>query len=193
MSQVVQRSAHPKGALIAVVIATFVLVHIGPANAYSLTGCKWPGHAGASIYWTYDTSVTGLYYDAAIQSASKWTTYSTVNMTLSGSPYITVRAVNYGNVNYNGLSYYQCDPITGAYGLGATSDWNSYFTNSWGSAELQNVMVHELGHTIALWHNGVAPPPCPVPIMFVDHRNWTVCSEYTPQSDDIAGVNYAYR
>jgi hypothetical protein len=27
----------------------------------------------------------------------------------------------------------------------------------------------------------------PVPIMFVNHRGWTVGSEYTPQSDDIAG------
>lgn len=179
--------------LVPLMIASLLLVQSSSAAAYALLGCKWPGGAGAYIYWTYDSSVTGTYYDAAIQSASKWSTYTTVNMTLSGSPYITVRAVNYGNGNYYGISNYNCDPVTGAFGLGATADWNTVLTDGLGSAELQNVMVHELGHNIGLAHNGIAPPPCPVPIMYTDHNSWTVCGEYYPQSDDINGVDYLYR
>jgi hypothetical protein len=160
------------------------------ADAYALSGCKWPGGSAASVYWTYDSSVIGNYYDAALQSTGAWTTYTTIYMILRSSPYITVRALNYGNTNFVGIYYNQCDPVSGNFGLYATSDWNTYWTGGWGIAELKNTMVHELGHNIALAHFGSMP--CPVPIMYNGHDSWTLCVENVPQQDDINGVNAVY-
>ncbi|MCL6561990.1 MAG: matrixin family metalloprotease [Firmicutes bacterium] len=65
-------------------------------------------------------------------------------------------------------------------------DLNTYYTAGYSTTHVEAISGHELGHALGLAHN----PTCPV-LMNPDDA-YTTCDIYTPQQDDINGVNAIY-
>jgi predicted Zn-dependent protease len=178
-----------RAAIVVFMLAWMIVSAAQLAAGFVTEGCKWPG-TGSNIYWNTNTS--GDYYTQAVNAASDWTNTPTpIYMTMSSNPqWITVQANNYGSTGQDGVSYLICDQITGAFGPGTTSNWNTYYTDGYSSAARQSVMVHELGHAIGLAHTGGSP--CSIPIMYPSSERYSSCGYINPQQDDVNGVNYIY-
>ncbi len=71
----------------------------------------------------------------------------------------------------------------------AKSYLNAFFTDDYGLNERKSVSGHELGHVLQLWEMDWDDP-----VLMNQYTNWRFgeWSVFTPQQDDIDGVNYLY-
>lgn len=75
---------------------------------------------------------------------------------------------------------------------GMVAWWNKRYTDSYSGEKKLSVMVHELGHTLGLWHEDFTSCNY-VSIMEDDtYTRYDVCRKYTPQTADVAFINQIY-
>lgn len=166
-------------ALAALIIAgTGVLAGAQAANAYAFGNCKWPGPN-----LTVTDSVIAGYSAPYTQSRSNWSNNSDVNLTSgsgssftvamtynTGAPGYTERSCNiFGNFNY-----------THVYG-------NTYHMQGYSDPARRTVFSDEIGHALGLNHVSSTSA-----IMYPTMAIYFVYNLYTPQADDINGVNANY-
>lgn len=70
--------------------------------------------------------------------------------------------------------------------------YDTYYTTGYPSTARQAVMGHEMGHALGLGHDSTGPGRS-VALMH-ENLNWSYfnCGIYTPQQDDVNGINFLY-
>jgi hypothetical protein len=162
------------------------------AHAYNIeSGCGNGWHAihnESTFSWT--DNATGAGNGAFKTAGNEWTgTPTKIILTPGGGPGIITSNPDDGNTGYDGITYYSCSG--GYFQNGVQSQLNSYYTASYSTNERISVTTHEFGHALGLAHNN--PSLCNgVPVMYYSTDRYTVCGIYTPQQDDINGINHIY-
>jgi predicted Zn-dependent protease len=100
---------------------------------------------------------------------------------------ITVTDTYNSGVTWDGLTSLapclSCSPYTSA-----TAWLNSYFTRNYSPGAIQSVTTHELGHIAGLAH----VTNCAIMVADTSTRYYNVCGIWTPQTDDVNGINALY-
>ncbi len=156
-----------------------------PAAAYYREGCRWHGYVV-----TYYIHAPALAYATSINSAAySWSVTPTnifVNRVYTNTYNVLVSAYNYGQNGLDGITYYTC---SGGYFTGVPETvLNTNYTNGYSNTGRQQVQAHEFGHTLGLAHN---PNNC-YTVMYPTSDRYFTCGIYTPQQDDINGINAIY-
>lgn len=179
------------GALcVAVSVGVLGIVHAPDAHAYSKTGCHWA--KGQSIAYSKPT-----YYPGTVDNAaSRWNAAGIGGMpklySYNGSPVhgMEIIPANYGNVSWDGYSYWNC---SGGVTTGGNIKLNTYYLGQaryTTNADIQ-VVVHEFGHMLGLNHAGSST--CSgQPIMYYSSDRYFSCGHVSPQTDDKNGLNSVY-
>ncbi|MGV3733795.1 MAG: matrixin family metalloprotease [Microcella sp.] len=164
-------------AILALTVAG-TLAGTAAANAYVLSGCKWPG---ANI--KYSNYTASLYYTASSQAAANWTTATDVNLsTGSGEPFSIWD--NYNSSGAVGTTVRSCN-IFGHYT--STAVYGNTFHMAALSANCKRLVYgHEIGHALGLNHASGNV------MMYSSVSVCTVNGVYTVQPDDRNGVNSIY-
>lgn len=194
-----------------VVLATLLLgvasTVIAPsASAYQFfpSACRWN-----ATTVTYFNSAASPYATLINNAASAWNGRST-QAKLSRTTTFSARnfaalATNAGNTGWSGItrkpgtasSFPSCSFTRWDSG-GMEIVLNTYY-NSGSTSKQQGVIVHEFGHAFGLAHENTRTTGCATgayvykAIMYYsDDRFNGPCGIFTPQSDDVAGINALY-
>jgi hypothetical protein len=156
-----------------------------PAAAYSLEGCRWHGYL--IDYYIY---APALPYATVITNAgNSWTQTPTkifmVRVT-TNTYNVLVDIYNFGNTGFDGITYYTCS--AGYFSGHVETALNTYYTADYSSTGRQQVQAHEFGHSLGLGHNN---SNC-YTLMYPSSSRYFTCGIYTPQQDDINGINAIY-
>lgn len=159
------------------------------AQAYSTAeNCYWPTiQRHGAFGWTDNAAGDG--HNAFLAAKNGWNNTNTkINLSGSGSGIITDNP-NLGNTGDDGITHYAC--TSGRFDY-AHSDLNSYYTAYYAGTQRQSVAAHEFGHAFGLSHSNQSV--CPgMPLMDgTTSVRWGQCGVYTPQSDDVNGINHIY-
>lgn len=154
------------------------------ATAYNLAGAKW---SSSSITYTIDSSCSTDSEDAWVYAADEW----------NAAARTTLREVSSGGKVTCSEDYDRSvgwDGITRAMGSGNTitscdAIVNSYYTEDYSTRKLRSVTGHEFGH---VWGLAEAGKSSRVLMNPETERRYTSYGIYTPQDDDIDGVNSIY-
>lgn len=186
------RRRHRIFSMSTVVLALSAFISVGAsdtASAYTKTGCHWD-----RTTIDYGTPTNSAYVSPTVNAATNWTNTPTpiYMRRVAGSPVsgVEISAANYGSVTWDGLSSWNCSTFL-HHTTAAWSRYNTYHTNYYSATGKQQLMVHELGHTLGLAHAGTAT--CSgQPIMYIWEKRYSVCGHVVPQADDIRGINDIY-
>lgn len=154
-----------------------------PSYAYSLIGCKW---SSSTVTWNYATGLQSTDVTAWTNSASSWTsaTDADYSKVTSRTPNVYCTYQNDSGVDWDGLTYYN---QSGGYFTSCTCYLNHYYTDNYVANKRRSVAGHELGHALGL--NEYVGPALMHPLTYT---RYDLNGYYTPQTDDINGVNYLY-
>ncbi|MEW5354057.1 matrixin family metalloprotease [Streptomyces sp. 16-176A] len=196
---------HWKSILAALAVASAtVVIPASPAAAYDTLGCRF---TSGTLKWQDSTTTSG-YATAAKNAVGAWNTTSTqfnMNQVTSGAN-IRVTNGNFGST-WQGLRFVgitldtsQRDPVAyscsgGTWDTTVVTWWNDYYTQHYGAAKRQAIMVHELGHALGLAHTAAAPGSSCGQVSIMDKAIdawYDVCGFWTPRQDDINGANALY-
>lgn len=184
------RGVLARSALAAVVLVTGFFFGLGftspiSAAAYNLEGCSWPGDF--IYYYIYAPALP--YATPIDNAANSWTdTPTEINLlrTTGGSYNILANAYNFGNSGFDGETSYSC---SGGYFSGTVQTvLNTYYVSGYSSTARQQVQAHEFGHSLGLAHNNST---CYVLMYYSSYRYFS-CGIYSPQQDDVNGINAIY-
>lgn len=158
------------------------------------TGLAWYWNGCNPGTWRYYSNpllvldVTG-YRTYSVAAANSWNNAPVKpDFGMYGMPAVHDIGCVKNNYGANGWAGYTFDYIP--YNLYIThSDvkWNSYYMDNYSALKKQSVCCHEYGHTL-----GAADSDYMYCIMYYTIQGFDQTGIYTPQSDDIAGVNYHY-
>lgn len=153
------------------------------ANAYVLIGTKWP--TGSQ---QFENNATAAYVSSATSAMNSWNSATQLNLQESSSAQpLRLFVVNYGATGYEGVTITTKNFLTG-YFYKADVTLNTYYASSYSTNAKRAVWVHEIGHGVGLDHVSSTK------LMMYSCAScvYTNYGYYTPQSDDIAGVNFLY-
>lgn len=171
--------------VVLVALFTFLLF---PSITFAYTinpqGAKWP--SVNPLYWYMENWVGYNTRVAFTNSLQDWNAAGTkVHFQNSGSYKVYLAEANMPGVAWDGRSY-----ITGS---GTTIQscscyLNMYYTDGYGANKRRSVSGHELGHSLGLWEvtGGAELMNKATP------SRYDTYGVYTPQQDDINGVNFLY-
>lgn len=168
--------------LVAGVVLTVVGAGAGvtAANAYTLSGCKWPS---STVYHT--RSVPSTFTAPATYAALDWSATTDVNLgQTSGQPFkVSTYTASDGNA---GITSRSCN------GLGtivAATSYGNMNSLPYLSANCRRApFAHEIGHGLGLDHNNSTS----YVLMYHSISACTVNGIYLPQQDDKNGMNAMY-
>lgn len=184
------------GATVALTAALFGAgaVSAKPAQAWSSTGCQMPDRFMTWAIWgeysahyeTITRIAAGSWAASTILSSRQY-----INM---GPADIGVEVEDFGNTDWAGRAPEAFDCGSGIH------DWQTVQINHFEHQtatieEKRSTIAHEFGHAVGLAHppNQVESMPC-AEVSLMNHY-WAPrsnCDVYTPQGDDIEGVNWIY-
>ena len=149
------------------------------ANAYTKENCYWPRvERGQSIPWT--SYATGPDQSATFAAKDAWNNTPTKVLISGSGTYIQIHNGNYGNTGWYGQTYFTCS--SGVFQAPVDSYINDYYGTS--GNHLQAVVGHEFGHALGLGHSS----DCNALMYTYPYT----CGVYTPQTDDVNGLNAVY-
>jgi hypothetical protein len=134
------------------------------------------------------TTLTGL-------SAGRWNSaVARARMVAATTGYkIYASETNNGNDGDAGITYLSACNVDTGYFEGTNASYaNTYYNDSYPNGERFYVMVHEIGHSLGLDHNTAHGNCSVVQVMYPSVDAYVNCGIQTPQSDDIAGINFLY-
>jgi hypothetical protein len=181
------------GATLAAGMLASALIVPASALAYNIeSGCGSGWHAiHSESVFSFTNNASNPAYTAFNTAAGEWTgTPTKVILQNTGGPGIITSNPDSGNTGYDGITYYSCS--SGYFTNGVRVQVNSYYTAGYSTNERVSVTTHEFGHALGLAHNN--PSTCSGrPVMYyATPGRYTQCGIYTPQTDDINGINHIY-
>ncbi|HHU72696.1 MAG TPA: hypothetical protein GXZ21_11785 [Clostridiales bacterium] len=174
--------------LLMLITTLFAFNNITAYAAYNLEPYEWSDSAIKYYYDNYNSTRFKTYIGIA---ASTWNSES-INASLSYQYPIGAYCteVQDPNAAWDGICYISYD--SNGYITNATLCLNASISVTWNNDNaLKSVAVHEFGHILSLGDNGEMK-------CIMNDMTWGTNSRYgtykltTPQSIDVAGVNYIY-
>jgi Matrixin len=187
-------SGWSKPVLVAVstVLLAIATCMVAPAaEAYTVTGCKWPNSSGRQTIPThYLYGSTSPYYSIAGSVRTDWNNSQT-SITLSevSSGYkVAIYETDLGSGAGAGLTTWVCS--SGYFSGTVYSRWNQYATDAYSVNAKKWVMSHELGHALGLGHSGSLCGSAAV--MYPAVAAFYQCGWYSAKRDDTDGISNLY-
>lgn len=160
------------------------------ASAYTLEGVTWSGGVGS--LQIYNSNLSSSDVSVMQNAASEWANTPTpvaYNWTsYSSSADIKVSSAYNSSVSWDGITTYNSSGghfVAGSVVVQLNDYW--FWTIPYTYDEEISVAAHELGHTLGLNHSSIASA-----LMYYSTSRYTQYGTYTPQQDDINGVNAMY-
>ncbi len=171
----------------------YTLIDAQTASAYAVEGCKWDHASPTYANYAYGEAGYGNGWDNMAQmwnDTSAPTTFKKIGSGDEGQADFAVYAGHYDVAVFPwlGVTFYDNACLSGGYFPNGKVAVNSYINRNKTDGRPNNdnngTLGHELGHVLGLDHvNNVNALMHP----YANER-----LHWTPQSDDIAGVDYLY-
>lgn len=136
-----------RGGVVLLASVALVTAVVGPASAYTTTGCDW-GTLNIKVDGSYANGTFSTALDQAISNYYGSTVLYLQRQNSSGNSFKAENS-SYGATGWEGYTNWSC-----LYGTthSATSRLNQYYLGSAVTARLKVVWLHELGHGLGLNH-----------------------------------------
>ena len=173
--------------IIGVIAFSILSLPTSSAFAYKLLGGKWPNNIVTSLYYYNFSSYSEVY-----TSAHDWSTQPIIpnlyRLSTPGEHYVSVQEISKWYKFWDAKTELFPRPEGPTY-WGAEVTLNDYWISDYESNKKRFVIGHEFGHVLGLNHEpSLAKEALMYP--FIEAYDWW--DIYTPQPDDVAGVNEIY-
>ena len=171
--------------LVILVVLFIFLLCPSVTFAYNLWGYTWD--SVDPLYYWMDNWVGYNTRTAFVYSMEQWNATSTpVNFQNSGNYDVYLFETNRDDVTWDGRT---SASVQGSKFVKVYCYLNMYYTDDYGTNKRRSVAGHELGHVLGLDEMGYYDS---VLMNQYTDRRYDVYGVYTPQQDDIDGVNAMY-
>lgn len=163
-------------------------------HAYNLLGATWSNEPTSGCCGDFYVQINSFGYganqDACYLGYASWSNYNGIPVNANWYTYPTSPAsaqdTDNGNATWDGITFWD-NP--GGFFSYANLYLNTFYTFNYGQGRIQSVCAHEIGHQLGL--GDVSGGAC-VLMNGVTSTRYGTCGVYTPQTDDINGVNAQY-
>ncbi len=172
-----------------VMTLTLALILIPQVFAYHFLGGRWPDQKVSNLKnYVYSPSPVEAEYIYAMKSWNDASTPAYFVRVMYWQLYVNSVAVDEPEVDWIGITAISPSPYEYPYEY-ADVKLNLYYVSDYSSEKTQAVAAHEYGHVLGLAHEFSSPRVLMYPYLNVFYDIYGV---YTPQQDDINGVNSLY-
>lgn len=175
--------------ILVAMVTVLSIMAVSPVFAYNLWGYEWEDVDPLNYWYNYydfedDPDTMGCWYYSAGDWNDTGTEVNYVLISYYPSPDVRCGKAYQSGVPWDGLCSITVQGTTIIY---ADVTINKYYTDSYSTNKKRSVTCHELGHAVGLGDSSGA----------VVMNGWTsyrydTYGIYTPQQDDIDGVNAMY-